>query len=362
MSKPGLDALWILGAYSLGILAMLYAYYLGGRTWKDRFSISTKKGDGTERIVPGQWGEAGTLSIVCGILLLITYLTRRVYISQIVAEYRYFVAGILICLIAAIFIYSICICCNAKQKEKRPETYCRELRRGYMSYNFYSIVNYAFVIFIVALILLQFYSEVIEFNLRDVELQNIINKFEQVKSSSAESAITYTETISGRTLMGAIMIMDQIGTLLLIILSAFVAYFTMAYTPLRQIWEKEALRFIHGSFIAFIFLVGIVTWIIYFRTYLTFFDRSIEALQSLRPIIESGSADNIADYNYVMLDLVRRRGPTGFLLNLTSENGGIFGLGIIPWLWGRRHRTKSRNVTPPATLESDSDQNTGNDT
>ena len=330
-----LDLALILGMYLVGVLAVLAAYQLGHRTWKTRFKIHLE-GENPRRI-HGQWGEIGSLSLVYGLLLLIDYLTQDTFILAVLNRHAPFAAVAALLMGAGIFFYSFQVCSGVRLKEKRGRVYLHRLKRGYMVYNFYSLAMYCAALLLVVLITQQFLVETHRFQAASQEMQTILDGFAAPGQADPDQALSMAEVAYGRTILGSQAIMSQIGTLILVVLTVFAAYFAITFTPLSQVYEQGAVKTTHAAFLGSLAFVALMAWIIYFTSYASFFDRTITHLAAYRGLIESGSGDVIAMYNELMLDLHRHRGPTGFILTLTGESGWLMAaFGAVQWLWGRR--------------------------
>ncbi len=322
---------------AFGVLAVLAAYALGRSTWKTRFMIRIEQPGKKGRAVPGQLGEVASLGMVCILLILVDYFTPNAFVLDLLQEHSIYAWIVGSALAVGIVAYSLSVCAKVRSKEEREPEYCGELLRGYLVYNGYSLVMYSFITLMVALISWQFFMQAQQIQASNNGIQAIFAAFQDLADPSWQIASSYSEVIYGRTLVGSSIIMSQIGTLLLIIFSVFLAYFAITFTPLSQVYEKGAVRSVHVAFLGSLVFVGVLAWIIYFTTYASFFDRSLAQLETFRPLVETGDAESISLYNTLMLDLHKHRGPTGFILTLTNESGWLVILiAAVRWLLGRK--------------------------
>ncbi|PKP85400.1 MAG: hypothetical protein CVT80_02800 [Alphaproteobacteria bacterium HGW-Alphaproteobacteria-2] len=340
MTPPFLyDLLLIVGLFLSGLGAMLLGYRLGGRVWTCRFAIRTGA-NGTEqpgKIWPGQYGEAASLGMIYGLVYLVDRFTPDVLLHRLLAAYWPVASAVVVAGFAVIAFYAHRVCRDAGRKERHGVLYCRRLARGYAVYNLYSVINFLGILLLPLMIFLQFDAEAARFRDQHETLRQSLQALALADAGDPGWIMARTESVYGQTRIGAAVIVDQINSLLLLVLAALIAHFVVVHTPVRQAYDARAIAAVNMVLMLSLGFVGLAAWGVYFSVYAGFFDETLVVLRQAGERIEQGSWEMISRYHDLLFDLSARRGLTGFALALTSERGGVLILlGVVHWLFSMR--------------------------
>lgn len=340
MTPPFLyDLLLIVGLFLVGLGAMLLGYRLGGRVWTCRFAIRTSA-NGTEqpgKIWPGQYGEAASLGMIYGLVYLVDRFTPDVLLHRLLAAHWPVALAIVVGGFGVIAFYAHRVCHDAGRKERHGVLYCRRLARGYAVYNLYSVINFLGILLLPLMISLQFAAEAARFRDEHEAIRQSLEALAVAVAGDPGWIMARIESVYGQTRIGAAVIVDQINSLLLLVLAALIAHFVVVHTPVRQAYDARAIVAVNMVLMLALGFVGLAAWVVYFTVYAGFFDETLAVLRKAGERIEQGSWEMISRYHDLLFDLSARRGLTGFALALTSERGGLLILlGAVHWLFSMR--------------------------
>jgi hypothetical protein len=212
-----------------------------------------------------------------------------------------------------------------------------------MLYTAYSVLNYAGLALVLALILSQIFLQYQSYQVAVAELRALTATITTV-DGTPDVQMVLTEQIYAKVREGASLMVDQINTLILLIFCSLGARFLTRHTIVGEAFEEDALRVMDVLVYASVGLTLGAAWLTHFFFYDGFFAGALAALDANRAVIADGGWSMLQRFNDLYLDLTERRGLTGFMIALTTDRGGLLlALGALSWLQDRRGATVSQH-------------------
>ncbi len=338
------DLFVLAGMTLLGLLGALAAYKFGTKAWLAKFAIrifrpENDRAPGAKkyRAISGLWGEYAALLMVLVLLFAVNLVTEEMGIVQFVSD-NLTLSATLFSIISLIVVgYQIFIIRKAVRQGKRA-SFCRQLGFGYIPYTFYSIVNFSAIILIVCLIVAQTFEQFQEYQQAKQELEALVlDILSKSPLTTPEKKMVLTEQVYSKVREGASFMVDQINTLVLFVFCSFGAQYLVKHTPIRQVYEEDALIQFDVLVWGSIATIVAYAWAVHFFVYDGFFGLALDALSNTKDEIANGGWEMLKRFNDLFLDLTERRGLTGFMISLTSDRGGLLlALGAASWILDRK--------------------------
>lgn len=342
------DFLLILAMLGIGSLSMMGAYHFGGKVWQTRFRLKYVRRDGRRGSRPGQYGEFANLAMILFFLFLVNRLTPTINIVDLFVQHWGIMSAAGVGVVALVLAYTIYTTRSYARSGRWEHTisradHARLLTRGYVAYFPYCTIVVSAMILIVVLLVLQFINDFTSYRALYAEIDHIFRSLRNAAMPVTSLMQVKFEVIFGKTSVAGTYIVDQMNTILVALFCAFTADIIVSTTPLKNLYERSALIALRTLTIILSGAAVVAGFIIFFTLHVTFIDSVRSWMAEFEPIMNTGPWDITMRYHEMTSMLSKKRGIMGFLLELTTERGGlILILPAVQWLLNKSRKPDSQ--------------------
>ena len=349
-----IDIFWqfivVASIFALGVTSFKLAYWLGSPAWPNVFEIRELKkrttsfrGRDLTWLQSGEIGELINLGLIATIALMIILLTPDVSLTGLVQQFPAATAVSLVITVALVAIYIDRARSGAAEKlgaGSGPTLV--PFRTGYLFYSGYAFAIALLMFSIFAITYRQIDLDRMSFDTERAEVLNLIAGLNVYLGGPPSPDTTvevqrFLEVIYGRAQVAEDILVDQVNSLLMLLLGAGLTYVTVYHTPIKKAFAPEALQWLRIATIIMVAICVAYGCFIFFSSHLEFIDDVIVSLKGYEPVMDGGPWDLTRRYHEIVENMTRQRGIIGFLLSITSERGGlVLVIPVINMVLGRK--------------------------
>ena len=337
----------ILALWLAAVAFLFIGYWIGGRAWSEKFAVRmTGWADG--RTISGKWTELAVITYTAILVGLINQLTPDAGLLRVVSANWPIVAGIVIGLVALVYVHSYRVVANLPGAEISYPDYARDVARGYAVYNLFSIIIFGFFLITGLLVVQQFIADQAEFTRHRATLDEALNQLiatSREGKAAAGSILSMLERVNSLLTGSVQSIIEQINTVFLVFFFVLAINFLIEFTPVRSAYSNEGVSATHSGVALVLVLVLLVGWYLYYSEYLGLMRGSIARVMEIESRMLTDDWELARRYYQILNDLRGRQGITGFALTLSNERGGLLLLlGALQFMFTQR-QSYARNGT-----------------
>lgn len=324
MANFGYDLIIIATTCLLGVLSFKLAYWQGAPVWPIQFATSLPDYP-PARMSSGEVGELANLGLIAAILLLLLILTPDANIYGLVKVQWLWTLISLIAIAALVTVYTRVAVRAVKFRggiEHTPEN-VGLLSRGYFYYIGYCL---AISLLIAAIFVLTIHQIMIDFDRFQVvqdRVAQLMADVQRTRRPQVESLQIKFEVIYGMQRIAVGHILDQVNSLLMLLLCVMLAYATIYGTSIRQVFADEALAFLRGLVVVLVAICLAYGCTMFFTLHINFVDGLRNQLSGFEVVMNRGPWQVTQRFHELQAELAEQRGIFGFLLALTTGRGGL---------------------------------------
>ena len=327
MENFGFDLL-IIGAVCLvGMICFKLAYWLGGPVWPKQFA-TTLPAMKQFRLSSGEVGELANLGLIASILVILLVLTPDANIYDSLVAHWPFALTALAGIAILVAIYTVVAVRRVRRGSFRPgikktENNLRLLARGYRFYIGYGTAIALLIVAVFVVTISQMLLDYERFHLVSLKVSALLRELGSMRNVSSELLQSKFEVVFGTQRVAAGYILDQVNSLLMLLLCVMLAYSTIYGTSVRQVFAEEALYVLRIIVMVLLTICVIYGCTVFFTLHLSFVDGLLKQLALYEYRMNMGPWQVTQRYHELIAELTRQRGVFGFLIALTTGRGGL---------------------------------------
>ncbi|WP_224704129.1 hypothetical protein [Devosia aquimaris] len=352
MANFGWDLAIIAALGLFGIVCFKLAYGLGAPVWPKQFATRLPT---LPWLSSGEVGELANLGLIAAILLVLLVLTPDANLLDLIRLNWVDALAVVLIVTAGVTLYSVIAVRKVRRANFRPgikktEHNLRLLARGYRFYIGYGAAISLLIMAIFGITVHQIFIDYDRFQLVSTKVDAILQELRGMDDAAGSALQTRFEVLFGTQRVAEGYILDQVNSLLMLLLCVMLAYSIVYGTSIRQVFAEEALhvlRIIVAILVAVCLIYGCA---IFFTLHINFVDNLLGQLGLYESRMNQGPWDVTQRYHELIAELSRQRGIFGFLVALTTGRGGLIlvtpvaGYFLQSMLSGRGNQQPSPNT------------------
>lgn len=327
MANFGYDLLLVFIVCALGFVSFKLAYWLGQPVWVKQFATTLPQYPRL-KMSSGEVGELANLALIAAILVLLLVLTPDANLYDfLIAHWRWIVPGIGVTFLG-IWTYTVIAVRQVKKTQFRPgikktEINLRALARGYRFYTGYGVAISLLILAIFAMTVNQIVIDFTRFEIVESQVDVMLQALAAMPEADAETLQVTFEVIYGTQQVAEGYILDQVNSLLMLLLCVMLAYSTIYGTGIRQVFAEEALHALRVIVMVLVAICILYGCTVFFTLHVNFVDGLRSQLEIYEGRMNAGPWPVTQRFHELMTELSEQRGVFGFLLALTAGRGGL---------------------------------------
>lgn len=318
----------VLAICAIGMVFAWLAYWRGEPVWKRNFVI---KGSNLPKWVPissGEVGELANIGLIGAVLIVLLVLTPDSNLTDLLAEYWPYYIGLLLASIVGILVYTRAAVGKVEkgafaQRIKKTPQALKQLDVGYRYYVGYCAMIALLIWGIAGITVQQTLMDRASFEALEAQIFQTLSGLGAVTGDDKEQVQLVFEVVFGQQKIAKGYVLDQVNSLLMLLLCIALAYFTVYKTNLKHVYAEGALTTL--KVILFVMIGGclVLGCYVFFSVHLVFVDRLLASFTEYAPLMNSGPWPLTQRYQELIAQLFQERGIFGFLIALTTDRGGL---------------------------------------
>lgn len=324
MVNFGYDLIIIAIICALGAVSFKLAYWQGAPVWSTQFATSLPAYP-PARMCSGQVGELANLLLIAAILLLLLILTPDANIYGFVTAQWPWVLPALMVIAALVTIYTRIAVSSIKFRPaiEHSDDNIGLLSRGYVFYIGYCLAVSLLIVIIFVMTIHQIQIDFNRFQIVQDGVGQLMNDVQRMRWPQVENLQIKFEVIYGMQRIAVGHILDQVNSLLMLLLCVMLAYATIYGTGIRQVFADEALSYLRMLVMILVAICLIYGCTLFFTLHITFVDGLRNQLSGFEVIMNRGPWEVTRRFHELQAELSQQRGIFGFLVALTTGRGGL---------------------------------------
>ena len=316
----------IIGALCLfGVLCFKLAYSFGAPVWPKQFATALPT---LPRLSSGEVGELANLGLIASILLILLILTPDANLLALIELNQVYALLVVLIVLLGVTAYSIVAVRKVRRGNflpgiRKTEQNLRLFALGYRFYIGYGVVISLLIIAIFAITIHQIFIDFDRFEIVSLKVDAILRELGSMRDVPGEVLQTKFEVLFGTQRVAEGYILDQVNSLLMLLLCVMLAYSIVYGTAIRHVFAAEALHVLRIIVTILVALTLVYGCTIFFTLHIDFVDNLLNQLALYESRMNAGPWDVMQRYHELIAELSRQRGIFGFLLTLTTGRGGL---------------------------------------
>lgn len=325
MANFGFDLAIIAALCLFGVLCFKLAYSFGAPVWPKQFATTLPT---LPSLSSGEVGELANLGLIAAILLILLILTPDANLLGLISLNWLYAAAVTLIVVLGVAVYSVVAVRKVRRANFRPgikktEHNLRLFARGYRFYVGYGAAIALLIIAIFAITIHQIFIDFDRFQLVSLKVDSILRELGGMGDAAGETLQTKFEVLFGTQRVAEGYILDQVNSLLMLLLCVMLAYSIVYGTSIRQVFAEEALHVLRIIVAILVALSLIYGCTIFFTLHIGFVDKLLSQLALYEARMNNGPWGVTQRYHELIAELSRQRGIFGFLVALTTGRGGL---------------------------------------
>lgn len=355
MANFGFDLLIIAAVCLFGILCCKLAYWRGGPVWPKQFA-TTLPPVPMLGLTTGEVGELANMGLIAALLVVLLVLTPDANLFDIVTTQWPYAAGVTALVMVLVASYTIVAVRmvrrgNFKNRIKKTEANIGLLARGYRWYIGYGVAISLLIIGIFVITISQILLDYDQFRIVSFKVAAILREIGSMGQVDSETLQSKFEVLFGTQRVAEGYILDQVNSLLMLLLCAVLAYSTIYSTSIRHVFAAEALHVLRIFVMLLLAICVIYGCVVFFTLHLGFVDEILRNLALYEARMNAGPWPVTQRYHELIADLSRQRGVFGFLVALTTGRGGLILVAPLATYFANNMLAARKNGTERSSVE-----------
>lgn len=327
MANFGYDIVLVAIVCGLGIVSFKLAYWLGDPVWVKQFASSLPDYPAL-RLSSGEVGEIANLGLIAAILVLLLVLTPDANLYYFALSHWPWIIPAIVAIFLAIWAYTKIAVRKIEKTRFRPgikktEAHIRALARGYRYYVGYGTAVGLLILAIFAMTVTQIVIDFSRFQVVEARVAAMLLDVASMTEADPETLQTAFEVIYGTQQVAEGYILDQVNSLLMLLLCVMLAYSTIYGTSIRQVFAEEALHALRLVVMVLVAVCIVYGCTVFFTLHVSFVDGLRDQLDLYVSRMNAGPWPVTQRFHELLTELAEQRGVFGFLLALTAGRGGL---------------------------------------
>lgn len=353
MNVSSTTALVLAAGWLIGSLFLIASYVRAGPVWIERHSLRFLLA-GKERRCSGAVGEMAVLGVCAALLWAIDTITPGMNFINIMVRHPWSTVA------ALLFVSGVVAAYTANAVEHPDRRTKRRLRQTYAIYAVYSTMLFAGGMILIYCIVAQVIADTSAFKESAERIVSITRSAPALRSVAAQRAIEFTYIDSMLLLAQT---KDQMTPVFIFAIAIFSINIAILYTPLRGLYQTNAVFLTNFSTLFAIAAVGATGAVVYIVSYNAFIQDYLRTLLSIPRDVISGDAMFQRRFTDIVLAMETKKSLVGFVSDMSNEWAGLTAVvGVVQAAASRLARKPAIAASLPSiAFEAAAEQMEGHD-
>ncbi len=313
MGVSSITAIVLAAGWLIGSLFLIASYVRAGPIWIERHSLRFSLA-GKERRCSGAIGEMVVLGVCAALLWAVDSITPGMNFIDIMARHPWSTVG------ALLFVSGVVAAYTANAVEHPERSVRKRLRQTYAIYAVYSTMLFAGGMILVYCIVAQFISDTEAFAVSADKIVASVRSAAASEPLAAQKAVEFTYIDSMLLLAQT---KDQMTPVFVFAIAIFSINIAILYTPLRGLYQTNAVFLTNVSTLFAIAAVGATGAVVYIVSYNAFIQDYLKALLSIPRDLVSGDSMFQRRFTDIVLVMEAKKSLVGFVSDMSNEWAGL---------------------------------------